>query len=349
MSLQEAKQFVVRFIKGDYTPEEYEAFLGWLNGAKLDELNEIADEHESMHDQWAILAAEPSADWVSRMEQKLDSVEEGNRALVRRFSPERFVRRKTWMAAASVMVLLSAGVYLFVREERKAPQPGAEVLKVALNTYFNPKGGDQKELILADGSKVWLNAASSLKFPNQFDGPERVVELSGEAFFEVANNASKPFRVLIKDAEVEVLGTHFDVMAYEDESISRTTLIDGSVRMESGAQTVVLKPGEQAEIPCPLPGVVPAIKVVSGVNADAVLAWKNGFFQFENDDLNTVMRTIARAYNVEVQFDPNLPEKRITGVFSRQESLATTLKLLEHLKLGIHFKNDDGKIVKVTP
>src|SRR5260221_6562795 len=181
MSLQEAKQFVARFIKGDYTPEEYEAFLGWLNGAKLDELNEIADEHESMHDQWAILAAEPSADWVSRMEQKLDSVEEGNRALVRRFSPERFVRRKTWMAAASVMVLLSAGVYLFVREERKAPPPGAEGLKVALDTYFNPKGGAQKEMIMADGSKGWLNVASLLQVPNQRDCPQRGVGLFREA------------------------------------------------------------------------------------------------------------------------------------------------------------------------
>lgn len=348
MSLQEAKQFVARFIKGDYTPEEYEAFLRWLKGATMDELNEIADEHESMHDQWVTMAAEPSADWVNRLEQKLDGVEEGDRGLVRRFSPERFVRRKTWIAAASVIVLLSTGVYMFVREERKAPLPGAEALKVSLNTYFNPRGGDQKELILADGSKVWLNAASSLKFPDRFDGSERVVELSGEGFFEVTNDAGKPFRVKIKDAEVEVLGTHFNIKAYDDESISRTTLIDGSVRVENGTRPVVLKPGEQAEIPYPSPGVVPAIKVVPVVNADAVVAWKNGFFQFDNDDLHTVMRAIARAYDVDVKFDANVPEKSITGVFSRQESLATTLKLLEHLKLGIHFQNDNGKKVRVT-
>jgi len=348
MSLQEAKQFVAQFIKGDYTPEEYAAFLRWLKGATLDELNEIADEHESKHDQWVAMAAMPSTDWVNGLEQKLDGVGDGNGGLVRRFSPERWVRRRTWVAAASVIVLLSAGVYMFVREERKTPQPGAETAKVSLNTYMNPRGGDQKELILADGSKVWLNAASSLKFPNQFDGPERVVELSGEAFFEVTNNSNKPFRVKIKDAEVEVLGTHFNVMAYEDESISRTTLIEGSVRMESGAAPVVLKPGEQAEIPYPSPGVVPTIKVVSVANTSAVLAWKNGFFQFDNDDLQTVMRTIRRAYNVEVQFDSNVPETRITGVFPRQQSLATTLNFLEHLKLGIHFKNDDGKSVRVT-
>ncbi len=348
MNLQEAKQFVAQFIQGDYTPEEYAAFLRWLKGATLDDLNEIADEHESKHDQWAAMAATPPADWVRGLEHKLDGVGGGNGGFIRRFSPDRWVRRRTWVAAASVVVLLSAGVYMFVREEQKAPPAGAETLKVALTTYSNPRGGDQKELILADGSKVWLNAASSLKFPGQFDGPEREVELSGEGFFEVTNNSSKPFRVKIKDAEVEVLGTHFNVMAYEDESISRTTLIDGAVRMESGNQFVVLKPGEQAEIPYPSPGVVPRIKVVPVGSLDAVLAWKNGFFQFNNDDVHTVMRAISRAYNVDVQFDPNVPESHITGVFPRQQSLATTLNFLEHLKLGIHFKYDDGKSVRVT-
>jgi ferric-dicitrate binding protein FerR (iron transport regulator) len=348
MSLHEAKQFVAQFIKGDYTPEEYAAFLRWLKGANIDELNEIADEHESNHDQWVAMAATPPADWVSRLEQKLDGVGEEGGGLVRRFSPERWVRRRTWIAAASVIVLLSAGVYVFVREERKVPQVGAEAVKVSLNTYSNPRGGDQKELILADGSKVWLNAASTLKFPSQFDGPERVVELSGEAFFEVTNNSNKPFRVKIKDAEVDVLGTHFDVMAYEDETISRTTLIEGSVRVESGAQPVVLKPGEQAEIPYPSPGVVPTVKVVPVVNMDAVLAWKNGFFQFDNEDVKTVMKAIGRAYDVDVQFDANVPNGRITGVFSRQKSLTETLNLIEHIKsLGIHFKID-GKSVRVT-
>ena len=344
MNQQEAKQFVARFIAGEYAPEEYEAFLKWLRNATTEELNEIADEHESMQDQWAVLSATPSSEWVAGLEQKLDGVEE-KRGLVRRLSPERFIRRKTWIAAASVIVLLSAGVYLFVKEEHKAPRPGVQAIKVSLNTELNPRGGEQKELILADGSKVWLNAASSLKFPNQFDGPERVVELSGEAFFEVAKNSDKPFRVLIKDAEVEVLGTHFNVMAYEDESISRTTLIEGAVRMESGSQNVVLKPGQQAEIPYPSPGVVKPIKVISGVDPESVMAWKKGIFQFDNDELHTIMRTLSRAYNVDVEFDPNVPEKHFTGNFSRQKGLDT---ILEQLKsLGIHFKND-GKIIRVT-
>jgi len=349
MNLPEAKQFVAQFIKGDYTPGEYEAFLRWLRGATMDELNAIADEHESMDGQWAALATEPSADWASKLERRIDALED--RGLIRRLNPERFIRRNTWMAAASVIVILSAGVYLFVKEEhKKAPEPEVpSVVEVAMNTETNPRGADQKELMLADGSKVWLNAGSTLKFPSAFKGSERVVELSGEGFFEVATDVAKPFRVKIKDAAVEVLGTHFNIMAYEDEKISRTTLIDGSVRMESGSQRVVLKPGEQAEIPYPSPGVTGNIKVVPIGNTDAVLAWKNGFFQFDSVDVRSVMRELSRAYNVLIKVDPNVPEdKRITGIFKREESLDSNLKLLEHIKsLGIHFHNN-GKIVRVT-
>ncbi len=344
MSLQEAKQFVAHFVTGDYTPEEYATFLRWLKGATEEELNAIADEHEASQEQWVDLSAQPSPEWVARLEQKLNSAKEGE-VPVRRMSPGRFIRRKTWIAAASVVVLLSTGVYLYVREDGKVQQEGTQALKALSNITSNPRGGDQKELILADGSKVWLNAASSLKYPSSFDGPERVVELSWEAFFEVTKNSSMPFRVLIKDAEVEVLGTHFNVMAYDDEPISRTTLIEGAVRMESGSYNVVLKPGEQAQIPYPSPGVANPIKVVTGVNPDVALAWKNGYFQFENDNLQTVMRTLSRAYDVDIQFDSNVPEKRITGNFSRQAGLDRILEQLESLK--IHFKSN-GKTVRVT-
>ncbi len=348
MSLQEAKQFVAQFIKGDYTPEEYAAFLRWLRGATMDELDEIADVHESMDGQWAELATLPSADWVSQMEEKLDRIREQDRGLLRRFAPGHWAGRKAWVAAASVVVLLSSGVYVFVREKWQTSDVGKESVKLAMNSYTNPRGGDQKELILEDGSKVWLNAASTLKYPGKFEGSERVVELSGEAFFEVTKNSDKPFRVKIKDAEVEVLGTHFNVMAYEEEKISKTTLIDGSVRVESGARSVVLHPNEQAVIPYPSAGVSPEITVVRGVNPDAALAWKSGSFQFDNDDLKTVMMQISRAYDVDIQLDPNVPAKHVTGAFPRQPTVNATLKLLENIKsLQIHFQND-GKIIRVT-
>jgi len=346
MSLQEAKQFVARFVIGDYTPEEYEAFLKWLKGATIEDLDAIADQHEAMADEWVAQAATaPSAEWSARLEQKLDGM--GRRGVIRRLNPERFIRRKTWVAAASVIVVLSAGVYLYVAKQPKAPVQGQgmEASKLQLTTYTNPRGGDQKELMLADGSKVWLNAASSLKFPTEFVGAERVVELTGEAFFEVEKNSNKPFRVVLKDAAVEVLGTHFNISAYEDEPASKTTLIDGSVRVKSGAESRVLKPGQQAEIAYPSPGVVAQIKVNEGIDPNAVMAWKNGYFQFRNDDLRTVMREISRAYNVDIQVDPNTPVMPITGNFSRQTDFKGIEKQLK--SLGIHFKND-GKTVRVT-
>ncbi|HEY6899958.1 MAG TPA: FecR domain-containing protein, partial [Puia sp.] len=266
MNLQEARQFVARFIAGDYTPQEYEAFLKWLRKANNEELNEIADEYESKEDLWDTLAVTPSTEWINRLEQKLDDTEGGK---IRKMNPGR-IHRKTWIAAASVIAILSTGVYWFVKEGHKtAPKAGEQnpVSMAYYTTESNPRGADQKELILADGSKIWLNAASSLKFPSQFDGPDRVVELSGEAFFEVERNSDKPFRVLIRDAKIEVLGTHFNVAAYNDEPSSRTTLIDGAVRMESGSKKEVLsKPGQQAEIPYSLPGVTTQINVTSGVN-----------------------------------------------------------------------------------
>lgn len=345
MNLQEARQFVARFITGDYTPQEYEAFLKWLRKANNDELNEIADEYESKQDLWDVLAVTPSSEWINRLEQKLDGAERGG--VVRRMNPERYVRRKTWIAAASVIVLLSAGVYLFVKEGHKAAPTAENPGQTSLAYYTtesNPRGADQKELILADGSKIWLNASSSLKFPSQFDGPDRVVELTGEAFFEVEKNSDKPFKVLIKGAEIDVLGTHFNVKAYDDEPTSRTTLIDGAVRMESGSKRVVLKPGQQAEIPYSLTGDAAQIGVTS-VNPKSALAWKEGLFQFEDDDLRSIVRTLSRAYNVDVQVDPNVPEKRFTGNFDRKLGLE---KILEQLKsLDIRFKYD-GKIIRVT-
>jgi ferric-dicitrate binding protein FerR (iron transport regulator) len=180
-----------------------------------------------------------------------------------------------------------------------------------------------------------------------FSGSQRVVELSGEAFFEIAPNAEKPFRVLIKDAEVAVLGTHFNIMAYDDEPVSKTTLIDGAVRMESGSEQVDLHPGQQAEITYPSPGVSGKIRVISGVDPDVVLGWKSGSLDFRNADLYTVMRAVSRCYNVQIHYSQNLPEVvPFTGALKRQDSLSHVLKQLEGF-LHLHF-NNDGNNVTVT-
>jgi ferric-dicitrate binding protein FerR (iron transport regulator) len=348
MSLKEAKQFVAHFITGDYSPEEYAAFLRWLKGASADELNEIADEHEALHDRWSLTSAVPSPEWMAKLEQKLDEadelMEETPKSPVRRIGTDRFITKKIWLAAASIVLLVTAGTYWYKHQAGVKPDDVQHRAEALNNTFSVGKGEEQKQIVLSDGSKIWLNAASTLKYPSSFGGAERVVQLSGEAFFEVSKNQAMPFRVLLKNAEVEVLGTTFNVMAYEDEPFSRTTLLDGAVKIVNGSQNAMLKPGEQAEVPYAAPGVSAPIRVAGGVNAGAVLAWKSGFLQFRNEDLRTVMREVGRCYNVEIQYESNIPEKKISGSFSRKAGLP---KILEQLSnLDIHFSND-GKTVTV--
>jgi ferric-dicitrate binding protein FerR (iron transport regulator) len=170
-----------------------------------------------------------------------------------------------------------------------------------------------------------------------------MVQLSGEAFFEVAKNPAMPFRVLIKEAEVDVLGTGFNVMAYDDEPVSRTTLVEGAVKIISGSRNEVLRPGEQAEIAYDSDN---RISLTKGVNTDNILAWRKGLLEFEDADLYTVMREIGRCYNVGIQYKQNIPDKRITGNFSRKDSLDKIIGQLE-ASFHIHFRTD-GKTVTVS-
>ena len=222
---------------------------------------------------------------------------------------------------------------------------------ISYNTVSTPKGG-QYQIILSDGSKVWLNAASSLKYPTAFTGKERNVELTGEGYFEVAHNAAKPFHVSIasslgdgRDMQVEVLGTHFNINAYSDESSIKTTLLQGSVkvtlRQAQGDKVQIIKPGEQASVT--LSG---ADIIVGEADVDEAVAWKNGRFQFNNSDIKTIMRQLARWYDVDVTYEGNIPERFFTADISRNTNLSELLKVLELSK--IHF-TIEGKKLTVMP
>ncbi|HEV2479241.1 MAG TPA: FecR domain-containing protein [Puia sp.] len=349
MSLQEAKQFVAHFVNGDYSPEEYATFLQWLRGATSEELNAIADEHEALHERWSLPGSQPSPEWVAMLEGKLDEL---GKEKVETPVVYMGIRRRVWVAAASVVVLLSAGA-IWYTQRSSGDKPSVvngqgSVVPVLSQTLENPAGSGQKEFTLADGSKVWLNAASTLKYPAVFTGPERVVELSGEAFFEVNKSAGKPFRVLIKDAEVEVLGTHFDIMAYENEPISKTTLIDGVVRLESDAKQFDLKPGDQAVVHYSAAGSGEPQIEVKQVQADAALSWRKGYIDLTDADLQTAMRALKRYYNVDIQYSQGVPETHpITVGLILQDGLQHNLEILEGFFQGLHFKSN-GKIVTVT-
>lgn len=213
------------------------------------------------------------------------------------------------------------------------------------NTITTPRGG-QYQVTLSDGTKVWLNAASSIRFPVLFAGSERKVEITGEAYFEVAKNVTKPFKVKTVSSEVEVLGTHFNVNAYEDESAVKTTLLEGMVKISvpqaGGKQSArFLQPGQQS-------GITKdgRISVLNNADTEEAVAWKNGRFQFRSADLKSILRQISRWYDVDVVYKGNV-DLHFTGQLTRDDYVS---KVFDKLALTgeVHFKIEGKKII-VSP
>ena len=205
------------------------------------------------------------------------------------------------------------------------------------NTISTPNGGDY-QLVLADGSKVWLNAASSLRFPANFVGRERKVELTGEAYFEVAKNPAMPFKVKLNGMEVEVLGTHFNINSYADESAIRTTLLEGSIKINRPHASSLLKPGQQAMM-----DKNGQISVINDADLDEAVAWKDGKFQFDRADIHNVMRQLARWYNIDVEYKGTVAS-HFGGTISRDVNLSKVLGML-HLTGEVKFQVQDKKVI----
>lgn len=199
-------------------------------------------------------------------------------------------------------------------------------------TLSTPRGR-QQQLVLPDGTAVWLNAQSSIRFPAVFSGANRKVDMSGEAFFEVAKDISRPFLVRVNEAEIKVLGTHFNVMGYSNETMLETTLVEGSVKFSNGDYDVQLRPGQQGQLLANS-----KIRVVDQANLEQVLAWKNGIQSFSNADIKTIMRQVERWYDVDVEYKRNITTRKFSGEIPRDVNLSELLKLFEINK--IHFQID---------
>ncbi len=212
--------------------------------------------------------------------------------------------------------------------------------EVFFNTLTTPRGG-QFRLTLPDGSQVWLNSASSVKYPTAFNGMQRKIEITGEAYLEIAHNPVKPFIVSVNGMNVKVLGTHFNINAYDDEASVKTTLLEGSISLEKSDAVATLKPGQQAQL-----GNSGKIKVIDNVDIDQVIAWKNGYFSFNRADLQTVMRQIARWYDVDISYEGKIPERQFGGKIDRNSNATEVLKVLQETK--VHFRIEGRKII-VTP
>jgi len=209
---------------------------------------------------------------------------------------------------------------------------------VSFNTLTTPKGG-QFQITLADGTKIWLNAASSLRYPTAFVGGTRKVEVTGEAYFEVAKNAAMPFVVQINpQTAVEVLGTSFNINAYTNEASIKTTLLEGAIGIRSHEQFRLLSPGQQAQV-----NSQGEISLVEKADLDEALAWKHDIFYFRNADLQTVMRQLERWYDVEISYSGKIPARRFQGEIQRNLNLSDVLEGLKNTE--INFSIEGRKII----
>ncbi|WP_343673824.1 FecR domain-containing protein [Chitinophaga sp.] len=350
------------------SPEESQALTAWLSADTHNQqvFTEISSGQWPHHDLQYYHQVSPDKQWA-RVQQKI--------ALQQR--PVRKMRYQ-WAAAAAIAVLLVSGAtWYLIRHQPVFTKPTIQLAdiqpgkqgatltlangeKVVLdslangqisgtnasltngqlsykasntgtsyNTMTTPKGR-QFVVVLPDGSKVWLNAQTSLRYPTAFIGPERRVEIIGEAYFEIAPNASQPFFVNIPGkAEIAVLGTSFNINAYTDESAINTTLIDGAVKI----QNTLLRPGQTAQLNTAL--------TIVNADVEKVTAWKNGIFNFEGESLQEVMRQLARWYDIEVVYAPNVPNIIFGGKMSKDVPLAGLLRGLE--ATGVHFRLEAGR------
>jgi hypothetical protein len=257
-------------------------------------------------------------------------------------------------------VALQGNVHVIKTSDGQITYKGIAVngkpVEIAYNTLTNPRGSKIVSINLSDGTIVWLNSESTLRYPVIFNGNERRVELTGEAYFEVATSFNKsgkkrPFYVTANDVTVEVLGTHFDINNYSDESIIKVTLLEGSVKVRVGNSVpakagaignnaVILKPGEQASL-SQLSQTSQSIPVQT-VDLDQVMAWKNNTFYFDGESLQSIMKQLARYYDVEVEYEGNVPDKKFGGMINRNKNLNEVLNVLELSE--IHFRVEGNKI-----
>lgn len=253
------------------------------------------------------------------------------------------------LADGSQVALDSTGRQTILQGKTAISQQGGELVYDAkeqqqqepvYNTLTTPKGG-QFRIILPDNSAVWLNAASSIRFPTAFTRNERNVEVTGEAYFEVSPDAAKPFKVtLYGGTTIKVLGTHFNVNAYTDEESIQTSLLEGKVEVTRGEEKILLKPGQQANVAGSI-----TIKEMNAAGMAQVVAWKNGVFNFEQKDLQEVMRQLSRWYNVEVIYKGTIPRRIFGGELSRSLYLSEILEVMRVMKINVKIEEGNKLIV----
>jgi ferric-dicitrate binding protein FerR (iron transport regulator) len=226
------------------------------------------------------------------------------------------------------------------------PSNSTSTSAVLYNTLSTARGEQSPfPLVLADGSKVWLNAMSSITFPTSFSGKDRVVKVTGEAYFEVVHNARRPFKVSFKGHTVEDIGTQFDINAYDDEQVIKTTLVEGKIKLSKNLKTVVLRPGQQG-----ITTVSNSVIDVKDADIDVVAAWKDGKFKFRKTKVDAVMRQLSRWYDVDVAYPNGIPNIVFTGEMIKDVNASQILDMLAYFKVDYQIvQQSTGKKIIIKP
>ncbi len=241
--------------------------------------------------------------------------------------------------SAALGELTKQGNATIINEDYQLVYKGVEGNGPMVYNTVSTSRGETYSLKLADGTNVYLNSASTVKFPVAFSGDERRIEITGEAYFKVAKNANQPFIVSVNGMAVQALGTEFNINAYPDESVTKTTLIEGlvEVSIKDNPLSEIIKPGQQTTYKGN------ALTVVNDVDIDEVIAWKDGFFHFESADLQSILRQFSRWYDVEVQYEGVISEEKYFVILSRKSSLSSVLKALQ--ANDINFSIEENRLI----
>lgn len=288
---------------------------------------------------WTLRQKQPVAQQVAATKQKLDVKPGTDKAILKLADGREIILNNTAIGILTregqTAIKQQAHGVIAYEAGANAQQQGS---KTATNTLSIPSGG-RYMLILPDNSKVWLNSNSSLTYATAFNGAERVVELIGEGYFEIAKDARHPFIVNSSRSSVRVLGTHFNISAYPDEKLNEVTLSEGSVMLTVGKQSAKIKPGQQASF-----NHHDDMIALREVDVDEAIDWKNGYFQFDNASMEKVMNKIKRWYNIEIEYRGGQPAVKFTGMISRNNNLSKILDLLQSTG-GVNFEIVNKKVI----
>lgn len=359
------RQLVKRYLEGSSTDAELEVFAHLIKEGKLDlYLKEVLNEEAGIHPEDEIISKKRNllSAWLKYTAAAVllmlafSTWYFRSRPAEQQITKTRILKNDAVPGGNKAILTLANGTKIILNEisnGKIAKQGNTNVNKIQdghllyqlsgdsskalpeYNTISTPKAG-QYQVTLPDGSKIWLNSISSITFPTVFTGNERKVTITGEVYFEVAKNREKPFLVNTKGQTVQVLGTHFNINAYNDEDKIKTTLLEGSIKITANNSSKVLVPGQQAEV------ANNRIRIIDNSNIEAAVAWKNGYFVFDNADLPTLMRQLSRWYDVNIIYNGNTGDHEFVGEIKRSSNLSNVLKILA--VSGVHFKIENKNL-----